>query len=826
VSSPGRPFRVLYVCTGNICRSAVAERLLRRDLEARLGARSELVQVDSAGVRGLVGEPIDADSAAALTALGGDPAGFAARRLDAELVQGADLILTANRKHRANVVRLDPSAARRTFTMRELAWLAGLVDLDALPASDPRARLEAAVREVAAARGSVRPDDRHDLDVQDPYGSPPAVHRQTTDAIAATSSVTAGLLAAAADPGLAASVAAERAARNVRPEVRRAPPATPAPGGRSRAWRIALLVVAGLLLLLLAAAAWLGWTGLRAKQELDDAQPLVGQVRTAVLQGDTTRTTSLVAELQQHTAAARSRTGGPVWSLAAHLPAYGDDMSAVRQMTVSVDDVARQVLPPLVGVAGTVRPEDLRTGRDRIALQPLRDAEPALTAALARSLRVQGDVASIDTTGLVPQVRSAVSELRGDVTQLVSTTRAGEQAARLLPPMLGADGPRRYLLAFQTNAEVRGTGGLLGAYGVLEADDGVVRLRRLGSNSELEDPPRLPVKLGPDFTQLYGQAPRLWVNANASAHFPYAAQIWLASWQHQHGQRLDGVIATDPVALGYLLKATGPVRLPGGNEVTSENAARLMLSDVYARYPSFDDSDARDLYLQSVASAVFDGILSGQGDPQRLADELANAARDRRLLVYSTRPGEQSTLVRTAVSGTIPDTAAPLLGVVVNSGVASKLDYYLRRTVSWTSTGCGSAGQDSRVVVTLTNTAPRSGLPEYVAPKPGTQGGPAVLATLPRGTDYLLVNVLTTRGTLLRSATVDGQPGTASVGAERGHPVFGFEMAIRPGQKRTLTLDLLSPGAHRGKAVVVDQPLATAAPPAEVALARCSRARG
>src|SRR6185369_1208456 len=130
------------------------------------------------------------------------------------------------------------------------------------------------------ARGSVRPDDRHDLDVQDPYVSPPAGHRQTTDAIAATSSVTAGLLAAAADPGLAASVAAERAARNVRPEVRRAPPATPAPGGRSRAWRIALLVVAGLLLLLLAAAAWLGWTGLRAKQELDDAQPLVGQVRT------------------------------------------------------------------------------------------------------------------------------------------------------------------------------------------------------------------------------------------------------------------------------------------------------------------------------------------------------------------------------------------------------------------------------------------------------------------------------------------------------------------------------------------------------------------
>ena len=414
---------------------------------------------------------------------------------------------------------------------------------------------------------------------------------------------------------------------------------------------------------------------------------------------------------------------------------------------------------------------------------------------------MQRDLGAIETAGLVPQVRSAVSDLRGDVNELVSTTRAGQQAARLIPPMLGADGPRRYLLAFQTNAEVRGTGGLLGAYGILEADDGVVRLRALGSNSDLEDPPRLPVHLGRDFVQLYGQAPRLWVNANASAHFPYGAEIWLANWERQHGQRLDGVVATDPVALGYLLKATGPVRLPDGEEITAENAAPLMLSDVYRRYPSFDDSDARDRYLQSVAEAIFAGILSGQGDPQRLADELANAARDRRLLVYSTRPGEQSTLARTPLAGEVPETALPLLGVVVNSGVASKLDYYLRRTVSWTSNGCGPDGQASKVVVTLTNTAPRSGLPEYVAPKPGSQGGPAVLATLPRGTDYLLVNVLTTRGTLLRSATVDGRPGTASVGAERGHPVFGFEVAIQPGQTRTLTLDLVTPrtAARQGR---------------------------
>jgi hypothetical protein len=582
-----------------------------------------------------------------------------------------------------------------------------------------------------------------------------------------------------------------------------------------------LVVLVAVVILTLAAGFWLGWTGLRAKHELDAAQPLVGKVRAGLLAGNTAQTHAALAKLQRHTAAARSSTSGPVWSMAAHLPVYGGDVSAVRQVTASVDDVAAQLLPPLVRVAGSLRPEALRPSGNRIALQPLQDAAPELRSSLTRVRQVRNSVDAIATAGLVPQVASVVSRLQRNVDELASTTQSAERAARLIPPMLGADAPRRYFLAFQSNAEARGTGGLLGAYGILEADDGVLTLRQLGTNQDLRNPPRLPVDLGPDFRQLYGEAPRLWVNANESAHFPYAARIWLASWQRQHHQRLDGVIATDPVAMGYLLRATGPVQLPNGEDITAANAADKTLRDVYTRYPSFQQNDERDRYLQTVAGAVFAHLLTGRGDAHLLADELAHSARERRLLVYSTRADEERTLSRTPLAGVVPETGSPLLGVVVNSGVASKLDYYLRRTVSWRSSGCGPDGQASKVVVTLTNAAPASGLPEYVAPRPGTQGGPALLATLPRGTDYLLVNVLTTRGSLLRAATVDGRRATASVGAERGHPVLGFEVVIRPGQTRTLTLDLVTPRPLRGKAVVVDQPLAVSSEPAHVALARC-----
>jgi hypothetical protein len=273
--------------------------------------------------------------------------------------------------------------------------------------------------------------------------------------------------------------------------------------------------------------------------------------------------------------------------------------------------------------------------------------------------------------------------------------------------------------------------------------------------------------------------------------------------------------------LGYLLKAIGPVRLPGGDEIASDDAAVKLLSDVYTRYPTLQENEVRDRYLQTTAGAVFARFLSGQGDPRRLADGLARAARDRRLLVYSSSPEEQDTLAHTSLAGEVPDTAAPLLGVVVNSGVASKLDYYLRRSVSWTSGECGADGQVNKVVVTLTNTAPRSGLPEYVAPPPGSNGGPAELATMPRGTDFLLVNILTTRGSLLRRATVDDRTATAVVGAERGHPVYGFELSIRPGQTRTLSLELLTPQPSHGQAIVVEQPLAAATEPAAVSLTAC-----
>jgi protein-tyrosine phosphatase len=203
-----RPFRILYVCTGNICRSPLAERLTRHELARRLGPDVGLIEVDSAGTRALTGQPMYADAARVLTAAGGEPTGFVARMLQAELVGGADLILTASRRHRAAVARLEPTASRRTFTIREFGLLAAAVDRAELPDGDSVTRLRAAVELACSHRGHVRADDPDGDDVPDPYGGPVSGYEKSGALIRAATAPTLDLLVAAAVRGPTAARAA------------------------------------------------------------------------------------------------------------------------------------------------------------------------------------------------------------------------------------------------------------------------------------------------------------------------------------------------------------------------------------------------------------------------------------------------------------------------------------------------------------------------------------------------------------------------------------------------------------------------------------------
>jgi len=120
---PG-PFGILFVCTGNLCRSVIAERLARRGLHARLGPDARRFRVASAGIAALDGCPVHPYTEEALRRLGADADGVASHALTAADVDAADLILAAGREHRDAVVAMRPRASRRAYLLREFARLA------------------------------------------------------------------------------------------------------------------------------------------------------------------------------------------------------------------------------------------------------------------------------------------------------------------------------------------------------------------------------------------------------------------------------------------------------------------------------------------------------------------------------------------------------------------------------------------------------------------------------------------------------------------------------------------------------------------------------
>jgi protein-tyrosine phosphatase len=171
-----RPFRVLFVCIGNVCRSPVGERLLA----ARLP--SDRFEVSSAGVGAMVGYAMSKYAAEELRSYGGDPTGFAARQLTSEIVEQSDLVLTATRELRSRVLAEVPAALRRTFTMLEFA---ALVD-------DAEGGTPAEVVNWAGTHRSLVAN--LEQDVPDPYRRGPAAHALAAQAIdAAVQRIAKGL---------------------------------------------------------------------------------------------------------------------------------------------------------------------------------------------------------------------------------------------------------------------------------------------------------------------------------------------------------------------------------------------------------------------------------------------------------------------------------------------------------------------------------------------------------------------------------------------------------------------------------------------------------
>ncbi len=172
---------MLFVCTGNICRSPFAEILTRHLLVGRLGGReASAFELSSAGVQAVVGAPMHEYSRRELAPWGLDGLGaeaFRGRQLRSELIREADVVFGVNVRHRSAVIDREPTALATCFSLREFARLAAGIEPAVLPAA-PIDRAHALVELVRTRRG-LAPPAAPDADrVPDPMGGPQEAHHR------------------------------------------------------------------------------------------------------------------------------------------------------------------------------------------------------------------------------------------------------------------------------------------------------------------------------------------------------------------------------------------------------------------------------------------------------------------------------------------------------------------------------------------------------------------------------------------------------------------------------------------------------------------------
>jgi hypothetical protein len=423
-----------------------------------------------------------------------------------------------------------------------------------------------------------------------------------------------------------------------------------------------------------------------------------------------------------------------------------------------------------------------KLARIRVDLEILRLASPHLRAAAGSISAAQQHLTGIDAGGLWYPVSQALAEARGQVGSRAELVRRIADLSELLPGFLGGEGPRRYFLAFQNLAAPRGSGGFLGVYGILTAEDGKVQLERMASVRELEGAKK-DVEAPSEYLGRYrrfGGASEIFA-ANYSPDFRLTGRVLLDIYEAGEGEELDGVVAVDPLWMAYALEATGPVKTPAWPQrITPRNASRILHHDVF-----LIDKQASDAAQIALGRALIEGLLDDPLDPQALAEAMSRAARERHLQVYAARSEEQGLLGNLGVAGSFEPGSNPV-AAVWQDATNNKAGYFAHKEVTHRVELQGDGSAEVSTRITLDNRAPDG--PPSVLLGTGKSGDPP-------GYYAAYLNLYLPEGAVDIRSEVSDFPGLELLEREFGRPVLFELLAVGPGESIHVDVRYVVPNA-------------------------------
>ncbi len=438
--------------------------------------------------------------------------------------------------------------------------------------------------------------------------------------------------------------------------------------------------------------------------------------------------------------------------------------------------------------------------------QPLIELEAAV-------LELRDVLYDAQSEWLVGPLASRLDNARVRADQAATQAVASRAAAQLGPELLGAEGDRRYLVAFTNPAESRGQSGLMGNWSELTLSNGRIELARSGRTAELErgidDNSPIHLDMPQEYFDRYsrfgsGTATepvhrKYWVNSFVTPHAANVGTALAQLYEVTTGRRLDGVIIMTPKAIAALLNVTGPIEIESvGVTLTDSNAEQFLVLDQY----EFAENEREDL-LAEVTTRTVDALLTSTlPAPQVIGAALGPVATEGHLTAWAVDAAEQELIELVGMDASMPvlgpAPGSDALAIVSNNGSGNKIDSFLERTIVYRPRYDESSGAVvAELEVTLTNTAPASGLNDYVI-------GNGV--DLPIGTNRTMVELWSALD--IDAVTVDDVATVPYVQPELGWNVAQLFVELDPGESAIITVQLSGTVASGGYELIYrPQPL-------------------
>ena len=547
-----------------------------------------------------------------------------------------------------------------------------------------------------------------------------------------------------------------------------------------------------------ALAAFGSLMAIRAAGHLETGRDSLSQARTLVLDGDMDGATEAFEQARSEFRRAAGDANGPVLDLLGLIPLAGRTPDALRHLTSAAEEVAE------AGALASSEIGALPNGLSSLGVSRGRLPVDVLTrlAPTVHRVRTMVDHARAETelaaTELVPErVVEAVDEAREDLGRLTGIVRGVDEVLSVLPEFAGADGPKRYFLAAQTPAELRGTGGFIGSYSILTMDDGAIRIapfRRIHLLPTLPDDIE-PAWPSPEVEEAYRSfdSASVWTMTNIPPDAPTAASLILGLWERIGREPLDGVVFVDIQALEYLLRPVGSVDVRGVEDpLTADTVVDFVTSDVYALYPV---SAERKDFLGLVGQEVFARFLALSSGEEAVR-ALVSAVADGHIALNAADPRVQGAFLAAGVAGELRAGEGQTFAATVNNLGGNKLDFYLHEAVSYEVSLLPGGRASIHAVVELRNAAPRDAEAGVVF---GPSGDPALEALeLVAGETYLQAFFSCGPGCELVSGSSGGGPLSLQSYSVHGLSMYSTALRILPSRSRTLELEFEVVGAWEG----------------------------